>query len=277
MNEAQSRDFDLTVTQIRYVIHRETKPSWNLDSGRNDYFIMAYCLTGDATYEFKQERHRIKKGDLLFLPKYFPRKASTIPHAPWTFYSVAFELQFLSKGSEESLLACPNSASFPELFTHFAQLYRSWSEKRPGYLTQCRGILLDVLYRLYVRSQRFSLPYKKEIDKCLQLIHANYQHTYSSSELADLVGVSSSYFRYLFKQSTGMSPLQYQNRVRIDKAKDLLLSGECNVTEAAEAVGFGNIYYFSRLFKKLTGLSPSQYARARQGDFHAPPGSSLTP
>lgn len=39
MNEAQSRDFDLTVTQIRYVIHRETKPSWNLDSGRNDYFV----------------------------------------------------------------------------------------------------------------------------------------------------------------------------------------------------------------------------------------------
>ena len=46
MNEAQSRDFDLTVTQIRYVIHRETKPSWNLDSGKILHYGL--LLTGDA-------------------------------------------------------------------------------------------------------------------------------------------------------------------------------------------------------------------------------------
>jgi AraC-like DNA-binding protein len=169
-------------------------------------------------------------------------------------------LEFYSPKSEELLLACPNSASFPDLFPQFAQLYRSWSVKRPGYLVHCRSIILDVLCRLYTRSQSFSLPHNKGIERCIELIHANYQHTYSSRELAEVAGVSPSYFRYLFKQSTGLSPLQYQNQIKIDKAKDLLLSGECNVTEAAEAVGFANIYYFSRLFKKLTGIPPSQYS-----------------
>ena len=260
MKELQAADFNLTVTEISYVVHRETNPSWKMETSGNRYFILAHCLAGDATYVFDKEKHVLKKGDLLFLPKCFPRKATTNPHDPWAFYSVAFDLEFYSPKSEELLLACPNSARFPDLFPQFAQLYRSWSVKRPGYLVHCRSIILDVLCRLYTRSQSFSLPHNKGIERCIELIHANYQHTYSSRELAEVAGVSPSYFRYLFKQSTGLSPLQYQNQIKIDKAKDLLLSGECNVTEAAEAVGFANIYYFSRLFKKLTGIPPSQYS-----------------
>ena len=74
-----------------------------------------------------------------------------------------------------------------------------------------------------------------------------------------MTGLSSSHFRMLFKEFTGLSAVQFQNRLKIDKAKDLILSGSCNVTEAASAVGFDNVYYFSRLFRKLTGKNPSEY------------------
>ncbi|MFW5789511.1 MAG: helix-turn-helix domain-containing protein, partial [Spirochaetota bacterium] len=69
------------------------------------------------------------------------------------------------------------------------------------------------------------------------------------------------YFRRLFKQVTGYTPVNYINRVKIDKAKDLLLSGECNVSEAAEAVGIDNVFYFSRLFKRISSVNPSEYIR----------------
>ena len=68
--------------------------------------------------------------------------------------------------------------------------------------------------------------------------------------------MSTSYFRALFKQ-------QFHNRLKITKACDLLRSGTCNVTEAAYATGFGDVYYFSRLFKKTTGRSPSQHLQRR--------------
>ena len=205
MKELQAADFNLTVTEISYVVHRETNPSWKMETSGNRYFILAHCLAGDATYVFDKEKHVLKKGDLLFLPKCFPRKATTNPHDPWAFYSVAFDLEFYSPKSEELLLACPNSASFPDLFPQFAQLYRSWSVKRPGYLVHCRSIILDVLCRLYTRSQSFSLPHNKGIERCIELIHANYQHTYSSRELAEVAGVSPSYFRYLFRRALAFS------------------------------------------------------------------------
>ena len=261
MEESPGLDFNLTVTEISYALHRVTKPSWRLDTKGNRFFILAHSLAGEATYEFEQKSNLLKKGDLLFLPRNFPRRAVTNPQDPWAFYSVAFELEFFSAASEELLLACPNCSSFAELSPLFAQLYSTWAIKRPGYITRCRSITLEILCRLFTRSQSSSLPYSKAIEHCLELIHTDYGHTYSTEELARLVGLSTSYFRFLFRQSIGMSPLQYQNQSKIDKAKDLLLSGECNVTEAAEAVGFDNIYYFSRLFKKLTGFPPSQYKK----------------
>ena len=61
---------------------------------------------------------------------------------------------------------------------------------------------------------------------------------------------------------TGMSAIQFQNQQKIQRAKDLILSQNCNVTEAAQAVGFSDIYYFSRMFRKLTGKNPSEYLHA---------------
>ncbi|HHV97854.1 MAG TPA: helix-turn-helix transcriptional regulator [Clostridiaceae bacterium] len=54
----------------------------------------------------------------------------------------------------------------------------------------------------------------------------------------------------------------YTYYIKINKAKDLLLSGECNVSEAAFSVGFENVHYFSRTFKKITGVNPSKYLKS---------------
>ncbi|OMC67430.1 hypothetical protein BK126_17730 [Paenibacillus sp. FSL H7-0326] len=89
----------------------------------------------------------------------------------------------------------------------------------------------------------------------------NYSRHYSVQELAVMAGLSTSHFRLVFKKVTGQSILDYQNQIKLGKAKDLLLSGECNVTEAALHTGFGNVYYFSRLFKQVMGCNPSDYLR----------------
>ena len=171
------------------------------------------------------------------------------------FYSVAFDLEFYSPKSEELLLACPNSASFPDLFPQFAQLYRSWSVKRPGYLVHAEASSSMSSAGSIPAAKASLFPHNQGIERCIELIHANYQHTYSSRELAEVAGVSPSYFRYLFKQSTGLSPLQYQNQIKIDKAKDLLLSGECNVTEAGGGCGLCQHLVISAVYSRSSPAS----------------------
>ena len=82
--------------------------------------------------------------------------------------------------------------------------------------------------------------------------------SYSIEELAELADISPSYFRNLFKRVTGLTVTSTKIGSRF-QGKSLILSGKCNVTEAAKTVGFNNIYYFSRLFKKITCANPSDF------------------
>lgn len=66
------------------------------------------------------------------------------------------------------------------------------------------------------------------------------------------------------KQATGMSPNEYLNRVRMERAKTLLRESRLSITEIAEATGFASSRYFSTAFKKYTGSTPSQYKAESQ-------------
>ena len=79
----------------------------------------------------------------------------------------------------------------------------------------------------------------------------------SAPELAQIAGFSESHFSKLFRQVTGQSVIAYQNTLRLTHAESLMQLGDCNVSEAAAAVGFRDIYYFSRLYKKVMGTPPS--------------------
>ena len=65
----------------------------------------------------------------------------------------------------------------------------------------------------------------------------------------------------LFKKEFSLSPVRYVTKVRIDRAKELLVSGRHTVTEISELCGFENVYYFSSVFKKAVGVSPSEYTK----------------
>lgn len=74
-------------------------------------------------------------------------------------------------------------------------------------------------------------------------------------------GLSASHFSALFKQHTGDSYVNYINRLRIDKAKQLLLEPDLKIYQVAEMVGFSSIPYFTRLFKTVAGMSPNEYRK----------------
>ena len=63
----------------------------------------------------------------------------------------------------------------------------------------------------------------------------------------------------LFREETGTTPIEYRNRLRIQRACQLLRGRECTIGEIAALLGFESVYYFSRVFKKLTGVAPSRW------------------
>jgi len=90
------------------------------------------------------------------------------------------------------------------------------------------------------------------IEKC-------YHMNITLEEIAANIHVNRNYLSQLFKKITGEPFVTYFNKYRIEKAKELLLTGKYMVYEISEMVGFQNSTYFSQVFKSITGTSPSEY------------------
>lgn len=86
----------------------------------------------------------------------------------------------------------------------------------------------------------------------------------SISEIAAKCGVSECYFRRLFTQYSGESPMSFRQHYRIERAKQLLLSDEqYTIGEIAQELNFLDIYHFSKTFKKYCGISPNKFLQQK--------------
>lgn len=97
----------------------------------------------------------------------------------------------------------------------------------------------------------------ENIDSYLQ---SHLSQPLSLQILADEFGVSKVYLCRIFKKHKNMTPIDYFNRLKIDRAKQLLVEmRDLPLREIASLLGFSDMYYFCKVFKKLTGQTPSQF------------------
>lgn len=79
--------------------------------------------------------------------------------------------------------------------------------------------------------------------------------------LAKMSNLSRSRFLHVFKEQMGTSPLQYQQRFKMEKAKELLSVGSLSVSQVSAMVGFDDPFYFSRAFKNCVGMPRLHFGR----------------
>ena len=80
-------------------------------------------------------------------------------------------------------------------------------------------------------------------------------------ELTEVTGTSLRYFETLFQNEYNITPKAYLLFLKIERAKELLLSEKLMIKDIAVMLGYGDIYHFSKLFKAKTGYTPSEYRR----------------
>jgi transcriptional regulator GlxA family with amidase domain len=102
-----------------------------------------------------------------------------------------------------------------------------------------------------------------EVRELEAFIVAHHADSFTLDDLAARIHVSVRTLQRRFLTATGMTPIQYQQAVRIERGKDLLESDQLPVQEIAAQVGYQDRVAFGRLFKKVTGMTPAAY-RQRQ-------------
>jgi YesN/AraC family two-component response regulator len=95
---------------------------------------------------------------------------------------------------------------------------------------------------------------------------SNHQSEYFSlSDLARSVHVSTFYLCKIFKKATGLTFIEFRNRLRIQSAKKLLVNPNLSVSEIAYRVGFQSLTQFNRLFRRTVGESPTAFRCSLKG------------
>lgn len=106
---------------------------------------------------------------------------------------------------------------------------------------------------------------KKIVAKAISFVQENYQNKISIENVIKSLYVSPNYFSKIFKTETGLNFIDYLNRYRIEKAKQMMTCPDLKIYEIAEKVGYQNYKYFNYIFNKYIGCSPQKYYYGLQG------------
>lgn len=129
-------------------------------------------------------------------------------------------------------------------------------------LTIFAGHLAMVANQIVVQQQNAEPPM---ITRAKEFIKANQSEDISLGDVAKAVNTSTFYFCKMFKKATGLNFTDYLSRIRIEKAKNLLLNPNLRISEIAYEVGFQSLTHFNRVFRKLAGQSPTEYRQKLPG------------
>jgi len=116
--------------------------------------------------------------------------------------------------------------------------------------------------QIIVQQANAELPV---ITRAKEYIRQNQTEELSLGLVARAVNTSTFYFCKLFKKATGLNFTDYVSRVRIEKARNLLLNPNLRISEIAYEVGFQSLTHFNRVFKRISGESPTEYRAHLKG------------
>ena len=261
-------DMDFYVPQISFVVHRPPNKAWRMNRlCYEDEYVVVIALDGSAVFSLSDGDLCVEKDDVVIFSPGTARSGRAMPQSPWEYVSIKFKLEYNEDSRDffsQPYLHFHNATAI--LRNKFVDVANEWEGRRPLHHVKCKYLVQSILYDLVFSSlPQNNVLHRSKLECACDFIQKNLTDEIDLRALSEAIGLSPSYFRKLFKEAYGISPMQYITKLRIATARDLLASGEFNVTEAAQMSGFNDIYYFSTVFKKETGLPPSRLLRSSKG------------
>lgn len=273
---------ELEMTSRLVDAHRDTSFSnAQVHLHSHTFYELLYCCTsGGAEYLVGSERHRLQRGDIIFVPPGISHRP-ILPEnmaEPYVRYLLWLSQEFLEWYA--MLFAQPLSEKQAHVgmlrtagtkWEHLGELFRAGVQEaerqEDGWEAAVVGNTMMLLTQIKRATEERSVramevEHLELIDRIAVFIEENYMTHFTIGELARQMDVSSSTVSHLFKQKMGVSFYRHVTQRRLIAAKQLIEQGAL-LEDVCLQVGFTDYSGFYRAFKQEYGISPRQY-RIRQ-------------
>nr|WP_276316178.1 AraC family transcriptional regulator [Paenibacillus lignilyticus] len=256
-----------------FAIHTRREMNFR-DRAFSSEYMMSYHKTGTAKLRIGDSVYEIVPGSVIFIPPHLihDQYKDTDDEAVilwWHFtYKVERVLDVLPLFQIPYIYQLKQKERFETVFGQLMESRRNASSLPAAILQKAKS--LELLYLLFDEAigQRAAADTGAAQQSFLGILCQIVQQPekpLSLTEMAQHLHLNTAYVSSRFKELYGMSPIGLQRRLRIEKAKALLLTDlDMSVTQVAEALHFSEVTNFTRLFKKYTGMAPIQYRRFMQ-------------
>jgi AraC-like DNA-binding protein len=147
------------------------------------------------------------------------------------------------------------------------EIIKEFQMRLPFYEMNVKGMFIQMFIHLlrenYWNEHPHLLTNMEELVVLRNFLNHNVNQKVTLDELVSISGISKFYLIQLFKKTFGMSPIQYHQLIRVEKAKEMIQFTTEPLNIIAEKFGYPDIQSFSKAFKKIDGVSPSFYRKSK--------------
>lgn len=222
------------------------------------FFSIGMILNGKGDfYDQKSDPVHVVPGDIIIVPD----ATTYISH--WLgFPDISYiTFHFILEKSFSDTISIQKICGLEHLAKDFTFAYDNFSASERAF--KILSIFYNILDEIVPKIKKDSgKQIRSSIKKAIDYMTFNYTDNITIQELSEIANLSPSRFFTVFKKETGITPIEYKNRICIRNAEKMLLIPDLSIGEIAERLGFNSSSYFRRTFKAFTGQSPREYKKS---------------
>ena len=228
-------------------------------------FMIQYIISGELHLEIEGEQITAKSGGLVLIDCKKPHRYwvqsrcevkwfhfNGVPAQPLADYIFAYN----KTGCFDAFSAKKAVSQVDNVMELLRMKGSSWQIAEALYRMMCRLAALPSLQKSSAEEL---------VEKAVQYMGEHFSRTMTVQEVAAHTGLSLFYFTRLFKRLMQVSPHAYLNRLRMEKAKNLLVYTYYSIEEIAEMTGFQSASHFIRAFKQSADITPKKFRESAKG------------
>ena len=258
-----------------YAVHKFRIPGQSIcdkRSGRATASVY-YIVSGNVEFDTPQGHLSAISGDMLYIPRRQRYTANWQGSPDIVFYGIDFGFDIKSEFGcitgntavhDNYLLQKPDKSVFGDAEAEFENLYNKYCSPEEMGLEAVTDFYLFFSKLLSVLDKNVLTVPDSPVEEAAVYIEQHATEEFYIDDLAKMCGLSPSRFYSVFREYTGLTPVEYKNTVRVRIARKMLESGKSS-EEISEILGFSSPAYFRKVFESVTGMLPGIYKKNALG------------